>query len=97
MISNSFGTLVLTLGFPHGIIRIYHYSVDCKQQGENVSTTLTRTASKASTPTKRSRRTTVQHTELEALIGRRQRSSFPTDARTERAYWLKQIRNLIDS
>lgn len=59
--------------------------------------TLTRTTPRATGTTKRSRRTTVPHTELQSLVSRRQRSSFPADAKTERAYWLKQIRNLIDS
>jgi len=56
--------------------------------GANVATTL-----KKKTPT--SRRKTVSFDELRTLTARRQRSSFPVDARVERAYWLKQIRTLI--
>lgn len=47
-----------------------------------------------STRTRRSTRKTTQNTELEALIQRRKKSSYPTDARTERAYWIRQIQNL---
>lgn len=42
-----------------------------------------------------SRRRTVGFDELTDLISRRRRSSYPTDARTERQYWLRQIQSLM--
>lgn len=45
--------------------------------------------------TTRSRRKTVNFDELRELIARRRRSSYPTDARTERQYWLRQISSLM--
>ena len=50
------------------------------------------------TATKTSRtssRQTVSHDQLRELFNRRRRSSYPTDAKTERQYWLRQIQSLL--
>lgn len=53
------------------------------------------TATNTRTRSTKSRRRTVSFDELRELTARRRRSSYPTDARTERQYWLRQIASLI--
>lgn len=71
---------------------VYTKRVSVNKVGDKVATLVRKNTTK--TPT-RSRKITVTHSELRELIGRRARSSFPLDARTERAYWLRQIRFLM--
>lgn len=51
----------------------------------------TATKTRTSNSSTKSRRRTVSFDELRELTSRRRRSSYPTDARTERQYWLRQI------
>lgn len=40
---------------------------------------------------------TISLNDLRDLVARRRRSSYPTDARTERQYWLRQIQMLMEN
>lgn len=53
------------------------------------------TSTTTSGTTKSARANSKAVSELRALVARRRRSSYPTDARTERQYWLRQIQAIL--
>lgn len=53
------------------------------------------TATNRKTSRTKSVNKSVNTSELRDLVTRRRKSSYPTDARTERQYWLRQIQTLL--